>query len=490
MRLGLEGRAGPWVASAVLLSATLPFAAAKPLTNDEIYTLRVSMQPSFAGIWSALASGADNLPPLDYWLRHVSISLLGPSPLSLRLPSILAVWLAMVLVYRLVARFLDPRYAFGAAMLLLIACGHEAALQTRGYALLLCWFAVSLSVWPEVATGHARATDRILFLAGLVGAIYSHYYGVLHAVAFALASVSSAARHLPIGRQPYTLIALAAVLGAPLQPLIATASRFSDRFWTPVTMTSALSFYPALLAPALPCVLVIAVLASVLPAAGETDREPAAARAGVPREVRHALVWFAAMPVAMFIVARLATGAFLPRYAVASAAALSILAVVLASRVRARPAALAGVVALVPLAFMIVPAARQVSALRTNRYRVAFTASLEAFQRTAQHPVIIGDDGVFVELSQSDTEQRLSNCYFLYDAVPAQSTNVDRAVRGLLEVWPIRAMPFDAMRQRADSFAFIGNWDHPVLTRAKVDGARIEPQTDAASGLAYWRVSF
>lgn len=478
---------GRWTASAIFLATTLPFAWLKPLTNDEIYTLRVAIQPTLSSIWSALANGADNLPPLDYWVRHAAIGLLGPGSLALRLPSIIAVWIAMLCVYTLVARSLGHRYAFGSALLFLIVGGYEAALQTRGYALLLCSFAVSMIGWQAAATGRATIRDQLAVVGGLTCALYSHYYGVLHALAFALAAITGATRRVSLLRQPSLLIAVSGLLSLPLIPLVQVASRFSDRFWTPVTLTSALGFYPSLLAPAMPSLIVIALVAALVPA---SDDSQVAADRGVPRETVHALCWFAAMPVAMFVMARLATGAFLPRYALAAGAAVVILSVVLTSRIRGRARQLSLIVAAVPLLFMIIPVVRQVTGLRTDQFRTAFRTSLDGFQRSAHQPVIIGDDGVFVELSQTDTTQRLTNCYFLYEAFPGKPTNVDRAIRGLLQVWPIRAVTFDAMKSRTPAFAFIGEWDDRVLERSRSDGAKIESRTDAGSGLTYWHVTF
>lgn len=479
---------GLWTASIIFLAATLPFAVAKPLTNDEIYTLRVAQQPSFFSIWSALANGADNHPPLDYWLRHASMGLFGTSPFALRLPSIVAVWLAVVFVYTLLARSLGAQYTFGASLLVLIAGGYEAAVATRGYALLLFSFGLSMLAWQAVATGRAGPRERLMFAGGLLCAFYSHYYGVLHGLAFGFASLTAATRRVSLVRQPYLLIASAVALSLPLWPLVEVAARFSDRFWTPVTITSALAFYPSLLAPAIPCLIAIALLTALVPA--DADGPATAEPLVMARETVHALVWFSIMPVAMFVIASLRTGAFLPRYTVATGAALVILWVVLVSRMRGRASHLRLIVAALPLIFMSVPVVRQATGLRTHQFRVAFTAGLEDFQGAARQPVVIGDDGVFVELSQSDTQQRLTNCYFLYDAFPDRPNNVDEAVRGLLQVWPIRALAFDAMKARASGFAFIGNWGDRVLERSLADGATIHSQTDPSSGLKYWQVTF
>jgi hypothetical protein len=254
-----------------------------------------------------------------------------------------------------------------------------------------------------------------------------------------------------------------------------------------VTLTSALTFYPSLLAPAIPCLVAMTLLIALVPGAEEFRATEATE---LPRETLHALVWFSALPVAMFVMARLVTGAFLPRYAIGSGAALALLSVVLASHMPGRANRLGVIVVAVPLLFLTVPVVRQLTGLRTHQFRVTFAASLERFQRTATQPVILGDDGVFVELSQSDSAQHLTNCYFLYDAFPDKRTNVDKAVRGLLQLWPIRAMSFDAMKSRTPGFSFIGNWGDRVLERSLADGATIEVRTDASSGLTYWHVTF
>jgi hypothetical protein len=97
---------------------------------------------------------------------------------------------------------------------------------------------------------------------------------------------------------------------------------------------------------------------------------------------------------------------------------------------------------------------------------------------------------LFVELTQSDSAQHLTNSYFLYEPFPGKPNNVDTAVRGLLRVWPIRAMSFDAMKTRTPGFAFIGDWGDRVLQRSLADGATINSRTDASSGMTYWQVTF
>src|SRR5215831_11438554 len=74
-----------WQRLVFLVFLMLPCVACgawKPLTNDEIFTFEVARLGSLSGIWRALAAGADNHPPLDYMLRHISMALFGQGELA------------------------------------------------------------------------------------------------------------------------------------------------------------------------------------------------------------------------------------------------------------------------------------------------------------------------------------------------------------------------------------------------------------------------
>src|ERR1019366_2682484 len=81
---------------AVYLLIACAQAATKLLWCDELIPLAIARQGSLAAIWSALAAGADPNPPLPHWLVLESIRAFGQSALAVRLPSILAVLLAIV----------------------------------------------------------------------------------------------------------------------------------------------------------------------------------------------------------------------------------------------------------------------------------------------------------------------------------------------------------------------------------------------------------
>src|SRR4051794_11209961 len=73
-----------------LMVCTGLIAVRAPLWFDEIFTFTVANQPGLQGVWTALVNGAENNAPLDYVLRHLSLSLPIQTELALRLPSLIS----------------------------------------------------------------------------------------------------------------------------------------------------------------------------------------------------------------------------------------------------------------------------------------------------------------------------------------------------------------------------------------------------------------
>ena len=59
----------------------------KNVWHDEIYTATIVRAGGVGEIWKALASGVDLNPPLNYLGVYCADTVLGPSLISLRLPS-------------------------------------------------------------------------------------------------------------------------------------------------------------------------------------------------------------------------------------------------------------------------------------------------------------------------------------------------------------------------------------------------------------------
>ena len=70
-----------------LFALSLAESRHRPLWCDEIFTNVISRAGGPGAIWSALATGTDLNPPLYYLAVRGADALLGPTSLSLRLPS-------------------------------------------------------------------------------------------------------------------------------------------------------------------------------------------------------------------------------------------------------------------------------------------------------------------------------------------------------------------------------------------------------------------
>ena len=480
------------VALTVLYFGLVTYVAAKQgLPHDEIFVFHISLQPGFGAIWNALLRGADNLPPLDYWLRHVSMSLIGATPLGLRFPSLLVVWGTMLALFDLMRRRLGAAYGWAAALLMLLVTGFDMSLMERGYAIQILCFALALGAWDRMATDGPSLRRDAVFTGSLVAAVYAHYYSVLFFAAFFAAACVQAWMRKRFSWRPFVLLGVGAVLCLPLAPLVKAASQYSDNFWARPTGAGVLTFYPTLLTTATPCLvamaLVLGLAAAFSGSNGARDGEP---RPTLPADTMVALVAFALSPGVMLAMALTVTGAFHPKYIVAAGVAICLVVVTLIARLSLEPRLRALALVVVPTLCFAVQAGRQTEGLATRRFGEAFADSVAAFQSRQTIPVLIGNDAEFVQLSHYDTTGRLTNCYYAYDVFPESRANPDRAIAGLSTVMPLHAMSFAQMRSNHNEFAVIGGGDTPVVLRAVADGADVALHRDPESGLQYWAIRY
>jgi 4-amino-4-deoxy-L-arabinose transferase-like glycosyltransferase len=154
-------------------------AARRPLWNDELYTYHFARVPDVADLWRALQTGADQAPPLAYLLTRASLGLFGTSPLSMRLPELVAFFVSSVCMYVFVARRTNELYGLIAMLLPSVTAAYYYASEARAYALVLAFGALALVSW-QLATEGVRPR---LMVPGLFVALFlatsSHYYAVL-----------------------------------------------------------------------------------------------------------------------------------------------------------------------------------------------------------------------------------------------------------------------------------------------------------------------
>src|ERR1700678_1768582 len=179
-----------WIVAVCLASfyflCTLYIAHARLLWYDEVFSSIIS-RLSPVQIWRALKSGLDLQPPTYHLLLHFFGILLGPSALSLRLPSALAMLAGTLIVFDCARRLTNGLHGLIAIAVLgssvLPFYGYEA----RPYALLFLWSGCSLWVWLH--TSARSKTAALAFGLTVFGAVTAHYYAVFCLVPYAVSTL-------------------------------------------------------------------------------------------------------------------------------------------------------------------------------------------------------------------------------------------------------------------------------------------------------------
>ena len=151
---------------------------AQSLWFDEGWSAWAAIQPTLA---QALLADATN-PPLYYLLLNFSTRLLGDSEFSLRLPSMLATLLLIVLTWQLALRCCGRRAAWLAAWL--ATCSAPlwwAAQEARMYALLALLTLALLLAWQRLLR-HPERRAWLLLLSCETFILYTHNTGPVFAL--------------------------------------------------------------------------------------------------------------------------------------------------------------------------------------------------------------------------------------------------------------------------------------------------------------------
>jgi hypothetical protein len=377
-------------------------AATKLLWTDELITLAIARQGSFQGIWRALAAGADPNPPLTHWLVLESTRAFGQSALAIRLPAILCVLLAIVCLWAILRRWVEPAYAAVGILAFMATRGFDYAYDARSYAPLMGFAMASLALWL-IACDHAETPRdwppqnlaRIAALTGMGAALAlglsSNYYGVLAFFPIAVGEILRTARLRRL--EPGTWLAMAA--GAlPLlafRPLIRhNLAEFVPHAWNRAHLEMISSSYLE---------LVEGVFWPVLGLALYSAWRHRRARTGEPRQGSSlqphesiALVVLLLYPILGYLIALAGHGMISPRCVVPVCCGFGIATALLARRVFASSS---GVI-LLGIALVWVTARESSCALVLAQQRAAFFALRDDVARMPYTQPILVADSLFV----------------------------------------------------------------------------------------------
>ncbi|HEV2246398.1 MAG TPA: glycosyltransferase family 39 protein [Terriglobia bacterium] len=413
-------------------------AAKAVVSNDELFTLYIARLPHFRDIWAALATGAEQTPPLFYAISRADLHLVGTSGLALRLPELLAFALMCVCVFHIVARRTSAVYGLLALLFPFMTTAFNYVFEARAYALVLAFSALGLLCWIWAVEGRHRQLALIGLATSLAAAISCHYYAVLSLFPLGLGEAIRSFRRKRLDAGIWLALGLSLSPLLMFLPLIQSARRFAPHFWAKPGWLSMAYFYDHFLLTPSAIPLLVIFLAAVIYRALRRPRAEVAERpvpAGVPAHEIAATVGFLLIPVVGVVLAKTVIGAFSERYALPAVVGLAIVvAWGLHSALEARraPAVALGILLLAFLAIKEVQTYRRVA---VDTLRHAQTYSFLESYASGDAPIAISGPMDFMELSYDAPKSLARRLTYLADPrLALQYTGSDDAEKGLVEM--------------------------------------------------------
>lgn len=315
-------------------SLTFAHASIKLLWFDELITFYVARLNAAGPIWDALARGTDPNPPLMHLLVMWSIRLFGESELAVRLPAILANWVAAVCLFVFLRRRLPVQYAAAGVCFFVATGAFSYSYESRSYALLLAFCIGSLVAWRGVVEGKRPAVSAVLLALCVALGISSNYFAVLSVFPIA---VGELVRSIQRRRIDYRVWLALTVGVSPLlvyMPLIDYAAvKFGPYAFNRVQLNGPLATYlrDPILWPSLGLIIYCAVT-HVRKRLAREDLIPAV----LPRHEIAAVVVLIAYPLIGYVVASFRGGMLSPRFVLPVAYGFAIAVAVVAYRLFSR----------------------------------------------------------------------------------------------------------------------------------------------------------
>jgi hypothetical protein len=463
-------------ASVLTLSVVLAgiIASARPLEHDEIYTYYVASQSSLRAVYTALLNHADNHPPIDYWMRHISMEFFGPGELAFRLPSLVAFAGSVVCLFALVRRHLGPVCALIAALLIIASQASSLAYYGRSYSSILLWSSLSLLLWRMNADGRYR-TVALIGLAFLFGSALSlHFYAPFHLIPVVVAELVRSLQRRAIDWKLWLAFGCAVASLPVVAPLLPYAQSMSGHFWSPVTLQFALAIYPDLFIFSISAVFFVLVVWAIIQWRLPDDRQNHDATSKcLPTPELWAAISFCLLPLGIFLLAK-RTGALQAKYAVSFVAGVAILTALSASRAwRLRIALL---IVMTPFALGML-GTKALSAVRAGRVS-SDSKLISDIAESSDIPVVVDSSQTFLQSGYYASPSVRRKLFVLVDLAYVNAIgheNTDQiALPGLARISPFQVVPRETFIREHPVFLLVyeGGW---LLRKMIEDHATITP---------------
>jgi hypothetical protein len=464
-----EAKGSLWALALFLptyLIVTIITAQRKLLWDDEFFTLYLSRPDTMSGLLEGLKTGADQHPPLFYYLIHQITALFGLSHFTLRLLPMAGFGLMCICLFYLLRNRTSVLWAFLGMLMPLTSTAIYYASEARGYGSMLGFSSLALLAWQRITSSRRK---RVLWLCTLfvasAMAVSSHYYAVLFFFALALGEI---ARTIQLRR--IDIWVWLALCGAAIPPLaflsiIRSANSYSAHFWAIPIWGSLLEFYPGILGP-LANILILGAIPFLIAALRSESYE----QSGGKRILRHfstyeVVAWgcIVAVPFFAMMLAKFVTHGFTERYAltgmIGAIVALCHFGFAVAPRPRSFPLLLC-------CAAMLYFVAHEMRTIRIQALSVTkLSEQMHLLEAHTDSPLALSDITIFHQVSFYSPRKMIQNASYVADAESSvkylQQDTVDRGLLALRPWFPLQIVPsqtFLAEHREFLVYSYIGAW--------------------------------
>lgn len=468
----------------------------KRLWHDELYTFYIAQAPTF-GKMMDWTHTIDLNPPLYYIAARLTFHVLHPSAFSVRLPSMVAYFVATLCVYQFVRRRLTPLYGLLAAMVMLSSSFNQYSYEARPYAFVLGFLGILSLGWQRaIQEDKPRSWIAYLFvLLGGFGMLLSH---VLASVAYAALLLTEVIR-FALRRKPDWIlwICLALPLSACftyLQPIQTHSSgAFPEQFQA--SILDLLNAYSDLWV-GLASMLGVAIIAIVLLTGDRSSFQAKPSKQGFMWSEKILALGLCCVPLVVILVFMHSHSAYFPRYGIPAIFGAAILTPWFVSR-WTRNSSLAALICSIIFVFGVVTPssiARHVQhvaqPIKKQSPNLTGKSDIPISQVSPDLPLVDASGLTFLEMNRRENSILLSRVYYLNDAQAAvnyANATIFEGFPMLKGKFPIRGniMPYREFIQHHSEFLVLGTYNYPedwLLRKLLADHATLRFLGDYATG--------
>ena len=418
--------------SVFFLAVNILLDANRPVSNDELFTFYISRQPTLHDVWSALLTGAEQLPLFFFVVVRLFTRVFGTNQTTLRLPETLGFLLMGVSIFLFVRRRVPGSYALVAFIFPAVTDAYYYANEARPYGLVMGFCGLAMLSWQSAADGRKRPLSLIATSVFLACAVNSHYYAVLLLVPFGFAEL---VRYFERRRFDWAMYIAISCSVLPLLlslPVIRAASAFSSHFWAKPNWTSLISFYERLLQPAALTLMLLALI-SGLAVYWRTDEAGEEKPGSAASAHEFGLAFgFLLIPTVAILLAKFVTGAFTPRYSIYAVIGLSMLLAWTLAKIARNARVLGLFLAAAAVGCWLVLAVRNYQQFVANQLDEDTTFEFLASVPDGLPLVLVSPHEFFVQSHVAAQKGRGHFVYLADVALALKYTETDTVERGLM----------------------------------------------------------